>query len=222
MLFAVRKLLPLAAAVALVCALFWPSHYPLYAAARQKASVAVIVVNNAGTDYDAELTEKMADWVKKKFDGVYDVRPAAPFVARLRAAGAADLDAAKKAAVGETFRSEAVDYVVYIELKPFTVDGHVALFRYGRNVTADILVRMYDVVRDQYLHDATLSRQAAKDEQSVFLDERIVALFTVNTKKISLRALDNSLFHAGEIISVKLPLDPRPERSQQAMTITLD
>ncbi|HWQ61886.1 MAG TPA: hypothetical protein VN521_06215 [Negativicutes bacterium] len=167
------------------------------------------MVNNAATPYDAELTEKMTVWVERKFSGVYNLKPPAPFAAKLREIGASDLNGTKNAGIGEIFRPEGVDYVVYMELKPLTVHGHVAFFRYGKGVTADILLRMFDVAGGRYLYDAIVSQKAAKDEQSVFLDERIIALFSVNSKAIALDALDKSLFLAGEVISVKLPLDPR-------------
>ena len=190
------------------------SPYAAQAQERQKASVVVIVVNNAHTDYDGEIQQKIQAWVDRKFLGVYDMVPSQPFVAKLQELNVSDFGPGQLPLCEKTFFSSNVDYAVYIEVKPFVQNNHVALFRYGKCTVASGTIRIYDIVNNRFLCDTTYAGKSAKDEQAVFLDERIIALFSVDSKSISLQAVDNLLYWIGETISVKLPLDPQPKRRQ--------
>ena len=57
-----------------------------------------------------------------------------------------------------------------------------------------------------FLKQGRFSGKSVDDNAVISIEDRLVAVFVINSREISEKALDKLLFQTGEIISVNLPL----------------
>lgn len=171
---------------------------PALAAGRQKASVAVVFINNAKTTYDDELTAKVTAWLGTKVDGLYNVVPGEPFRSKMAKLGLATIGESERADLLAIFAGEDIDYAVLAELAPFIRKERFTVFIYGKDMTATMYLKMLDLRNGKYLSNGKFIVRA-RDSTEAGL---------IGNKSVALKALDSVFIEMGEVISFRLPLNP--------------
>lgn len=174
---------------------------PLSAQERQKASVAVVFVNNARTTYDDEVTAKVDKWLGSKVDGLYKVIPGEPFVSKLQKAGLATISESERDDLLGVFTDEDIDYAILAELQPFIRKERFTVFSYGKDMTATMFLKILDLRNGKYLYNGKFIVRA-RDSTEAGL---------IGNKSVAFQALDSVFIQMGEVISVRLPLNPPPK-----------
>lgn len=177
---------------------------PVLAAGRQKASAAVVFLNNAKTTYDDELTAKVNTWLGTKVDGLYNVVPGDPFKSKMAKLGLATISEGERADLLEVFAGEDIDYAVVAELAPFIRKERFTVFIYGKDMTATMFLKMLDLRNGKYLYNGKFIVRA-RDSTEAGL---------IGNKSVAFKALDSVFIEMGEVISFRLPLNPPPAGAQ--------
>lgn len=171
---------------------------------REQASVVVVFVDRV-TQGDKEwITTRIRDFLGNKVNGLYRVVPGAPFEA-----GAKELNAAKGAdekALFSLLADAGADYALVVELANLKESGSMGAFRSSKNANVGLDVKILDLVNGGFLKQGRFTGKAVDDNTVISIEDRLVALFTINSQEITMQALDKLLFQIGEIISVNLPL----------------
>lgn len=84
----------------------------------------------------------------------------------------------------------------------------MGLFRSSKNTNIALDIKILDLVNSGYLKQGRFTGKAIDDNAVFSIEDRIVAVFMIDSQEITLKALDKLLFQVGEIISVNLPLAP--------------
>ncbi len=176
---------------------------PVAAAERQKASVAVVFINNARTTYDDELNAKINAWFGTKVDGIYKVVAGEPFKTKMEKLGLATISESEKADLLTVFEGEDIDYAVLAELQPFIRKQRLTFFIYGKDMTATMYLKILDLRNGKYLYNGKFIVRA-RDSTEAGL---------IGNKSVAFKALDSVFIEMGEVISFRLPLNPPPQES---------
>ncbi len=172
---------------------------------REKATVTLVFINNSKSAFDDVLNEHITNFLHRKVDGLYKVinhQKYYKIMATLATSKSADKE------IINVFANDEIDYAVYLELHPFNRKEQVALFRYGKKFSASMTVKIFDIYTKQTIYSNIITAKAANDQESVFLDDRVVSWVSIRSKDVGLTAVDKALFEAGEAISIHLPLQP--------------
>ncbi len=189
-------------ALLLLCAI------PLDAAAaeRQRASVIVVFVDRAtkGDEGKEWINERIRAFLDGKVYDIYDVVPGKTMEPRVKS-----LDLAKGAdekALFTILSASGADYALLAELVSAKESGSMGLFRSSKNANVGLDIKILDLVNNGYLKQGRFTGRALDDNAVISIEDRLIAVFAINSKEITEKALDKLLFQTGEIISVNLPL----------------
>jgi hypothetical protein len=171
---------------------------------RTKASVAIVYINRAKSSFDDVLDDHIMKLLHKRVDGIYTVVSENKIKETLFKNDAIP----SASSVIETAKNDKIDYFVYLQLQPFARKEKVAIFRYGKEMTATVILRIYNGSTGICLFDKTYNAKGTDDQAQVFLEDSIVAWMSIRSKNVGLAAVDEVLYQAGEAISVRLPLLP--------------
>ena len=153
------------------------------AAEENGAKAAVLYVNNANTTYDADIDRAVCEYI----DGT-------EFLGQLNENGIADITQAERADIADVFKGSGVDYVVLVQVEPFVRKEKVTVFTLGKEMTAVVPFKIFDVKSGKYLYNGKFT-ELAKDS-SVIGD--------VGNKSVALKALDSVNAKISEVIASRL------------------
>ena len=141
------------------------------AAEENGAKAAVLYVNNANTTYDADIDRAV-----------------------LNENGIADITQAERADIADVFKGSGVDYVVLVQVEPFVRKEKVTVFTLGKEMTAVVPFKIFDVKIGKYIYNGKFT-ELAKDS-SVIGD--------VGNKSVALKALDSVNTKISGVIASRL------------------
>ena len=177
-----------------------------WAEERAKASVVVAFVDRAtkGEEGKTWINERIRTFLDGKVAGIYDQVPGTRFESQLKSLNLEKGADEKKlfAILGES----GADYALLAELVSAKESGSMGLFRSSKNANIALDIKILDLVNGGFLKQGRFSGKSVDDNAVISIEDRLVAVFVINSREISEKALDKLLFQTGEIISVKLPL----------------
>ena len=177
-----------------------------WAEERAKASVVVAFVDRAtkGEEGKTWINERIRTFLDGKVAGIYDQVPGTGFESQLKSLNLEKGADEKKlfAILGES----GVDYALLAELVSAKESGSMGLFRSSKNANIALDIKILDLVNGGFLKQGRFSGKSVDDNAVISIEDRLVAVFVINSREISEKALDKLLFQTGEIISVNLPL----------------
>lgn len=189
------------------------------ASERQRASVVMIFIDRA-TNSDGEkqwIVDRVQSFLQGKVNGIYDIIPGKVFEPRVKSLDLATGTDEKTlfAILGES----GADYALLAELVSVKESGSMGLFRLSKNANIGLNIKILDLVNCGYLKQGRFTGRAVDDNAVISIEDRLVAIFFLNSREITEKALEKLLFQAGEIISVNLPLGKPAKRlmGQSAM-----
>ena len=179
---------------------------------RVKASVVVTFIDRAtkGEEGKAWINERIRSFLDGKVAGIYDLVSGARFEPQMKALNL-DKGVDEKtlfALLGES----GADYALLAELVSAKESGSMGLFRSSKNANIELDIKILDLVNGGYLKQGRFTGKSVDDNAVVSIEDRLVAVFVINSREISEKALDKLLFQAGEVISVNLPLGKPAKR----------
>ena len=173
---------------------------------REQASVVVVFVDRVTQGEKEWVTTRIREFLGNKVNGLYRIVPGASFeagVKRLNADSGAD-----EKALFLLLADAGADYALVAELTNLKESGSMGMFRSAKNANVGLNVKILDLVNGGFLKQGRFTGKAIDDNTVVSVEDRLVALFTINSQEITASALDKLLFQVGEIISFNLPLAP--------------
>lgn len=176
------------------------------AAERARASVVVVFVDRAtkGEEGKAWINERIRAFLDGKVTGIYDLVPGTRFEPQLKGL---DLEkGADEKALFAILGESGADYALLAELVSAKESGSMGLFRSSKNSNIGLDIKILDLVNGGYLKQGRFTGKSVDDNAVISIEDRLVAVFLINSREISEKALDKLLFQTGEIISVNLPL----------------
>ena len=173
---------------------------------RTKASVVVAFVDRAtkGEEGKAWINERIRSFLDGKVAGIYDLVPGNTFEPQLKS-----LNLEKGADEKKLFAilgGSGADYALLAGLVSAKESGSMGLFRSSKNANIALDIKILDLVNGGFLKQGRFSGKSVDDNAVISIEDRLVAVFVINSREISEKALDKLLFQTGEIISVNLPL----------------
>lgn len=146
------------------------------------SKVAVLYVNNANTTYDADIDRAVLENVQAALKtSACEYIDGTEFLRQLNENGIADITQAERADIADVFKGSGVDYVVLVQVEPFVRKEKVTVFTLGKEMTAVVPFKIFDVKSGKYLYNGKFT-ELAKDS-SVIGD--------VGNKSVALKALDS-------------------------------
>lgn len=125
---------------------------------RQKSTVLLVINNIAKTKYDEKLNTIMDEALHKKIDGIYN--EVEPEQYKLKFAGKSWEAAGLKEILNLVSDATALDYLVYVELRPFEKESNYNLVYYDKKMTANLLLRIVSVSQEKELYKNSFSIEA--------------------------------------------------------------
>lgn len=162
-----------------------------------KATVALLFVNNAKSTYDSDVSKKMMDNFSKLLSGKYNVIPGERYIERLNKTGIQDITTAERSDIIEAFKGDSIDYVLYAEVQPFLRKERITFFTYGIDITAIVPLKIIDLANNKYLYNGKFTEFAS--------DSTMIG--GIGNKSVSLVALDKTIEKMNAVISTRLPLE---------------
>jgi len=180
-----------------------------FAQERPKATVTIVYINNSNCSFDSVLDEHVMNVLHGKVDGIYNIIPGDYYKKNL-------FDSNQNPSpnrIIDTVQNDNIDYLIYFQLQPFNRKERMALFRYGKDMTATAILRIYSGKNGKCLFEKNFSAKASDDQTQVFLEDSLTAWIAIRSKNLGVAASDKVLYQAGEYISVNLPLAPLPSQT---------
>lgn len=165
------------------------------AAEENGAKAVVLYVNNANTTYDADIDRAVLENVQaalKTFACEYI--DGTEFLGQLNENGIADITQAERDDIADVFKGSGVDYVVLVQVEPFVRKEKVTVFTLGKEMTAVVSFKIFDVKSGKYLYNGKFT-ELAKDS-SVIGD--------VGNKSVALKALETVNGKISEVIASRM------------------
>lgn len=100
--------------------------------------VAFLYVNNAKTDYDAEIDAKILEHMKKVAAGRWTLVAGDAYKDKLASMGIQSVTMAERADILAVAKDSDADALLVVEIEPFTVRDVMTFFTVGKKVTASI------------------------------------------------------------------------------------
>ena len=171
---------------------------------REQASVVVVFVDRVMQGEKEWVTTRIREFLGNKVNGLYRVVPGAPFEAGVKSLNADN--GADEKALFLLLADAGADYALVAELTNLKESGSMGMFRSSKNANVGLNVKILDLVNGGFLKQGRFTGKAIDDNTVISIEDRLVALFTINSREITAVALDKLLFQVGEIISFNLPL----------------
>lgn len=159
------------------------------------SKVAVLYVNNANTTYDADIDRAVLENVQAALKtSACEYIDGTEFLGQLNENGIADITQAERADIADVFKGSGVDYVVLVQVEPFVRKEKVTVFTLGKEMTAVVPFKIFDVKSGRYLYNGKFT-ELAKDS-SVIGD--------VGNKSVALKALETVNAKISGVIASRL------------------
>lgn len=127
------------------------------AAEENGAKAAVLYVNNANTTYDADIDRAVLENVQAALKtSACEYIDGTEFLGQLNKNGIADITQAERADIADVFKGSGVDYVVLVQVEPFVRKEKVTVFTLGKEMTAVVPFKIFDVKSGKYLYNGNL------------------------------------------------------------------
>lgn len=155
----------------------------------------MLYVNNANTTYDADIDRAVLENVQAALKtSACEYIDETEFLWQLNGNGIADITQAERADIADVFKGSGVDYVVLVQVEPFVRKEKVTVFTLGKEMTAVVPFKIFDVKSGKYIYNGKFT-ELAKDS-SVIGD--------VGNKSVALKALDSVNAKISEVIASRL------------------
>lgn len=178
---------------------------------REQASVVVVFVDRVTQGEKEWVTTRIREFLGNKVNGLYRVAPGTAFET-----GAKNLNGTKgvdEKALFALLADAGSDYALIAELTNLKESGSMGMFRSAKNANISLDIKILDLVNGGFLKQGRFTGKAVDDNAVVSIEDRLVALFAINSQEITTNALDKLLFQVGEIISFNLPLAPSVKKN---------
>ena len=176
------------------------------AQSREQASVVVVFVDRVTQGEKEWVSTRIREFLGNKVNGLYRVVPGAAFEAGVKNLNGAT--GADEKALFTLLADAGSDYAMVAELTNLKESGSMGMFRSSKNANVGLDIKILDLVNGGFLKQGRFTGKAVDDNTVVSIEDRLVALFMINSQEITTTALDKLLFQVGEIISFNLPLAP--------------
>lgn len=165
------------------------------AAEENGAKAAVLYVNNANTTYDADIDRAVLENVQAAVKtSACEYIEGTEFLGQFNENGIADITQAERADIADVFKGSGVDYAVLVQVEPFVRKEKVTVFTLGKEMTAVVPFKIFDVKSGKYIYNGKFT-ELAKDS-SVIGD--------VGNKSVALKALDSVNAKISGVIASRL------------------
>lgn len=179
---------------------------PVQAQPREQAAVVVLFIDRATQGEKAWIVSRIHDFLGNKVNGLYRVIPAEPFEMQIKKLSAgSEVD---ELALSAILAGSGADYALLAELSNLKESGSMGMFRSAKNTRIGLDIKILDIINGRYLTNGRFTGKAIDDNAVISIGDRLVALFTIDSREITVTALDRLLFQVGEVISASLPLAP--------------
>ena len=159
------------------------------------SKVAVLYVNNANTTYDADIDRAVLENVHAALKtSACEYIDGTEFLGQFNENGIADITQAERADIADVFKGSGVDYVVLVQVEPFVRKEKVTVFTLGKEMTAVVPFKIFDVKSGKYIYNGKFT-ELAKDS-SVIGD--------VGNKSVALKALETVNAKISGVIASRL------------------
>ena len=139
----------------------------------------MLYVNNAKTTYDADIDKAVLENVQAALKtSACEYIDGTEFLGQLNENGIADIT---QADIADVFKGSGVDYVVLVQVEPFVRKEKVTVFTLGKEMTAVVPFKIFDVNSGKYLYNGKFT-ELAKDSS---------VIGEVGNKSVALKALDS-------------------------------
>ena len=142
--------------------------------------VAFLYVNNAKTDYDAEIDAKILEHMKKVAAGRGTLVAGDAYKDKLASMGIQSVTMAERADILAVAKDSDADALLVVEIEPFTVRDVMTFFTVGKKVTASIPVKAIDRHTGLYLYNGKF----------VEMGQDNTMIGALGNKSVSMKALD--------------------------------
>ena len=142
--------------------------------------VAFLYVNNAKTDYDAEIDAKILEHMKKVAAGRWILVAGDAYKDKLAAMGIQSVTMAERADILAVTKDSDADALLVVEIEPFTVRDVMTFFTVGKKVTTSIPVKAIDRHTGLYLYNGKF----------VEMGQDNTMIGALGNKSVSMKALD--------------------------------
>ena len=142
--------------------------------------VAFLYVNNAKTDYDAEIDAKILEHMKKVAAGRWTLVAGDAYKDKLASMGIQSVTMAERADILAVAKDSDADALLVVEIEPFTVRDVMTFFTVGKKVTASIPVKAIDRHTGLYLYNGKF----------VEMGQDNTMIGAIGNKSVSMKALD--------------------------------
>lgn len=161
------------------------------AAEENGAKAAVLYVNNANTTYDADIDRAVLENVQAALKtSACEYIDGTEFLGQLND----DITQAERADIADAFKGSGIDYAVLVQVEPFVRKEKVTVFTLGKEMTAVVPFKIFDVKSGKYLYNGKFT-ELAKDS-SVIGD--------VGNKSVALKALETVNAKISGVIASRL------------------
>lgn len=175
--------------------------------AREKSTVVTIFINRLDEEFGERAGNKVHAMLQKKTEGLYNVMDQSSFKSfSAKISGQKEVPANEQLIDEFSGEDSKINYIVYLELTPFTAGGHYTFFETRSTSQANLVLKILDAKKRTVLFDSNLEATSKEYTASWSIFSTIGAAFSINNHDVALKALDTSLFKAGEAISQFLPL----------------
>lgn len=146
----------------------------------------MLYVNNANTTYDADIDRAVLENVQAALKtSACEYIDGTEFLGQLNENGWR---------IADVFKGSGVDYVVLVQIEPFVRKEKVTVFTLGKEMTAVVPFKIFDVKSGKYIYNGKFT-ELAKDS-SVIGD--------VGNKSVALKALDSVNAKISGVIASRL------------------
>jgi len=156
--------------------------------------VAFIYINNAKTDYNAEIDAKILEHIKKVAANRWVLLPGDIYKDKMASMGTQSITMAERADILATTKDTEADALLLIEVEPFVVRDVITFFTVGKKVTTSIPVKVIDRNTGLYLYNGKFV-ELGKDNSMIG---------GIGNKSVIMKALDQFFVKFDEAIPGKL------------------
>ncbi|XOQ53504.1 MAG: hypothetical protein ACFWT7_09085 [Succiniclasticum sp.] len=152
--------------------------------------VAVLIANNAKTTYDDRLTRHEKEFFQTCFPSTsYTWVDGDPYLKKLADMGLTDLSTVERADFLDAFEGSDVDYIVYLEIQPFTRKERKSWFTHSVDMTTQLPFKIIDVKRNKYLYNGKFTEKGTNSTMIGGIGNKDAALQALNQANEKIRTI---------------------------------
>ena len=164
--------------------------------------VMIMYINNAKTEYNAELDAKIMDHLKKVGANRWSLLPGDAYKDKLSAMGIQSFSLAERSDILAITKDSEADALLLIEVEPFNVRDVITFFTVGKKITATMPVKVIDRNTGLYLYNGKFVEMAQDNSM----------IGGIGNKSVIIKALDKVFGKFDLIIPEKLATVKRMEK----------